>query len=61
MGACRIRECDHQNTRDIQIGQVVENKSYEWVPDNDFPSLEVIDEVPAEDGITPCADTGCEL
>jgi len=61
MGTCRIRECDHQMARDVQICQVVGNKEYDWVPDNDFPSLEVIDTIPVDDAITGCADSGCTL
>ena len=55
MGPTEIRACDHQATREIPIGQIVEPDEYDW------PSLEIVHTTPGEDAMRSCEETGCDM
>lgn len=61
MGECELRACDHQMSREVEIAEVVDSQSFDWVPDNDVPSLDVFESTAADEAIADCDVSGCSL
>jgi branched-chain amino acid transport system substrate-binding protein len=53
-GPNEFRECDHQSTNPVWVGQNVES-------DGEMTSVDLIEMVDGEDAIPPCDETGCSM
>jgi branched-chain amino acid transport system substrate-binding protein len=55
MGSTQFRECDHQAVRPYNVGEIVEPDEHDW------PAINVMRTVSAEDTMLPCEETGCDF
>lgn len=55
MGKVSYRACDHQAARPVNLGKITPPEEYDW------PSIQVMETVSAQDAITPCEQTGCSF
>ncbi|WP_323192180.1 ABC transporter substrate-binding protein [Halostella sp. PRR32] len=55
MGPTQFRDCDHQAVRPYNVGEIVEPDQHDW------PSIDVMRTVSAEDTMLPCEETGCNF
>ncbi len=53
-GPNRFRECDHQSTNPVWVGRNVDSGG-------ELADVELVEEVPGEDAIPPCDETGCSM
>jgi branched-chain amino acid transport system substrate-binding protein len=55
MGSTQFRECDNQAVRPYNVGEIVEPDQHDW------PAIDVMRTVSAEDTMLPCEETGCDF
>lgn len=53
LGTTRFRECDHQAVNPVWTGEVVEG--------DQIPAVELLEQVPGEEAVRPCDQTGCSI
>jgi branched-chain amino acid transport system substrate-binding protein len=55
MGTASYRECDHQARRSLYFGRITDQSQYDW------PGIELLDDKPGEEVMTPCSETNCSF
>jgi branched-chain amino acid transport system substrate-binding protein len=63
MGGGTMRACDHQAQRPVSVAEISESNDLDILQGKgaNVPSLNVREEVPADEAIAPCDQTGCSL
>lgn len=55
MGTASYRECDHQAARPMSVGKIVAPTNYDW------PSIDVLKTISAEEATLPCSAVSCDF
>ncbi|SFR63992.1 ABC transporter substrate-binding protein [Halogeometricum limi] len=55
MGTTSYRECDHQAARPYSMGEIVAPGDYDW------PDIEVMTTIEADEATVPCSSVSCQL
>lgn len=63
MGGGTMRACDHQAQRPVNVAEISEPNDMNILQGKgaDVPSIDIKTEVPADEAIAPCDQTGCSL